>query len=174
MPHDYPDAPNGKDTKAEGEKYQEFIRGLLNPFGIVHWHFGGKHQQFNIGENGQGHEIKLDERCFSRNSPEATGRLSIEVQERKRLDTTWVNSGILRDDNSWLYVQGNYEIVFVFAKNWLRRVYHKLITPDQIHEFRTVRKFYLKIDDALIGAALVIDGRERAPLRRNEKGQWSL
>ena len=174
----YPDAPQGMDTVRAGDRYQEFVRRLLNPHGIAHWHFQGQGEQYTFGENRQGHEIKLDERCFSRNPekiPAPTGRLSIEVQEKTRRENNgWVDSGILRADNSWLYVQGNYEIVFVFAKNWLRRVYHTTITPEDIVQHNgTVRKFYLSIEAALLGAALVLDG-DGTPLRRDEKGRWRL
>lgn len=173
---DYPDAPHGTRTRAVGEKYQEFVRKLLNPWGVTLWHLNDKGLQYSLGENPQGFEIKFDQRCFSRNPDmNCTNRLSIEVQEKTRVaNSTWVNSGILREDNSWMYVQGNYEIVFVFAKNWLRRIYHLKITPEDIHESHgTVRKFYLKIEHALLGAALVLNG-DGSPLRKDEKGQWRL
>ena len=177
-PRDYPDAPERRNTLREGQKYQEFVRKLLNPLGIAHWHYDDREQQYLIGENRQGHEIKLDARCFSRDPdklPPPTGRLSIEVQEKSRkARSEWTDAGILREDNSWLYVQGNYEIIFVFAKNWLRRVYHTTVAPEDIREFNgTVRKFYLPIEHALLGAGLVANG-DGSPLRKDEKGQWRL
>jgi hypothetical protein len=154
---EYPDAPNGADTKKEGEDYQEFVRKLLNPWGITIWNWKDKKQQFAFGENPQGFEIKLDMRCTE------TDRLSIEVQEKtRRNNRDWINSGILRNDNSWIYVQGNYQIIFVFAKNWLRRFYDAKVTPADIHESHgTVRKFYLPMKTARMMAALVIDGDGR-------------
>lgn len=149
----YPDAPHGIDTAAEGDKFQEFVRGLLNPWGVTIWNFQDKQQQFTIGENAQGCEIKLDAGCVK------YGHLSIEIGEKTKLTNwEWVPSGILRQDNSWLYVQGCYEIVFVFAKNWLLRWYKEKVVEDDIHEWRTVKKFYIPIRTAKIMAALVLDG----------------
>ena len=107
--------------------------------------------------------------------PPPTGRLSIELQEKSRkAGERWIDSGILRQDNSWLYVQGNYEIIFIFAKNWLLRVYHTTVAPEDIREFNgTVRKFYLPLEHALLGAGLVVNG-DGSPLRKDEKGQWRL
>jgi hypothetical protein len=181
----YPDAPDGRDTLDEGQKYQEFVKRVLNPWGIVHHHFQDKKQQYAFGENRQGHEIKLDERCFSyepeRRRKKPTNRLSIEVQEKGlRTNMEWIDSGILCRDNSWLYIQGNYEIIFVFAKNWLRRVYNETIAPEDIFEFNgTVRKFYLKLSHAMVGATLILRVMDRSkwigePLRKDEKGQWRL
>lgn len=156
----YPDAPNRADTLKDADAFQEHVRRILNPWGITIWNFAHKHEQYTIGENPQGCEIKLDRRCTE------TGRLSIEIQEKTRRDSpTWINSGILRNDNSWLYVQGNYEIVFVFAKNWLVRWYESKVVEADIHEsYGTVRKFYLPLKTAMICAALVLDGNgQRKP-----------
>lgn len=151
---DYPDAPQGADTRQEGEKFQEFIRQLLNPWGLTMFHFSDKWSQYNIGENPQGCEVKLDKRCTD------TQRLSIEIREKTRASNQqWRESGILRADNSWLYVQGNYHIVFVFAKTWLQLYYEKKITSSDIKESHgTVQKFYIPLHVAMKGAALVLDG----------------
>ena len=63
---------------------------------IILQNMSSQKYQFNIGENLQGFEIKLDTRCTE------TGRMSIEVAEKSRADSTkWTPSGIYREDNSW-------------------------------------------------------------------------
>jgi len=148
-----------KNTFESGDKFAEFAASKLNPFGITTWTFGSHHQQFAIGENGQGVEYKLDNRCTD------TNRLSIEIAEKTDAgNLDWIPSGIMRNDNAWLYVQGNYEIIFVFSKKWLRRVYRKVMrdNPSDVQDWppspeSTVRRFFLKFKTAHAGAALVID-----------------
>jgi hypothetical protein len=152
--NDYPDAPDERDTLREGQAYEDFVARLLAPWGITMHHFRDKTRQCAIGENPQGCEIKLDGPCTR------TGRLSIELEEkRERAQLAWRPSGILRRDNTWLYVQGNYRIVFVFAKIWLLNFYLKNIGDADIEAARgTIRKFYLPLSEALANAALTIDG----------------
>lgn len=107
-----------------------------------------------MGENLQGFEIKLDEPCIR------TGRLSIEMFEKSRDDISlpWSKSGIQRNDNTWLYIQGNREVLFVFPKNLLTRYYNH--NKPQLTEKRgTIQTFYLPIDWAIRNAAKVIDLR---------------
>jgi hypothetical protein len=151
--NEYPDAPQGRRTLKEGKKYEEFVRKLINPWGITMWHHEDKLLQWKVGENRQGCEIKLDNRCTD------TGRLSIEIAEKTLRTKEWVASGIMRQDNSWLYIQGNYQIVFVFSKSWLIRYYEQKVTPADTEEHNgTVRKFYLPLQVAKMCAALVLDG----------------
>lgn len=160
-----------KNTFESGEKFAEFAAKKLNPFGITSWTFGSHHQQFNIGENAQGIEYKLDMPCMR------TSRLSIELYEKTdAANLNWIPSGIFREDNSWLYVQGNYEIIFVFSKKWLRRMYRqRLYASKWSREVivldwppapeSTIRRFFLEFEVAQIGAALVINAQtgERWP-----------
>jgi len=173
---EYPDAPDGADTLKEGIAFQRHVHRILNPWGFTTWDHDDKRLQYTLGENPQGFEIKLDKRCFSRDpAKNPTGRLSIEIAEKtRRANADWIDSGILRTDNSWLYVQGNYEIVFVFPKNWLLRFYCAKVTPADCHEHNgTVRKFYIPLTTALVGAALVLDDAGRAH-GKDKNGQWTL
>ena len=125
--NNYPDAPAKRNTLREGEAYQTFVRQILNRWGFTLWHHESKGLQYSIGENPQGFEIKLDTRCFSHDpTKNPTNRLSIEVAEKtRRQNPEWIPSGILRNDNAWIYVQGNYAITFIFAKNWLLRFFRE-------------------------------------------------
>lgn len=118
---------------------------------IILQNLGSKLYQLKVGENLQGFEIKYDERCTD------TGRLSIEVAEKSRNDSNlrWTPSGIFRDDNTWLYIQGNYNVIYVFAKNWLIR-WHNLKKPKIDSKKGTIRTFYLPFRIADIMAAKVL------------------
>lgn len=131
-------------------EFQDFVCDVLGNEGFVLQNYVSKKWQFDKGENRQGFEIKLDNRCTE------TGRLSIEIAEKSRVsNSAWMKSGIYRDDNSWLYVQGNYNVLFVFAKNWLVR-YHQTKKPDEHESHGTVRKFYLPMSTAEFAAAKTI------------------
>lgn len=146
----YPDAKRPTTFK-EGIEFQDFVCKKLAERHVILQNLASKKYQFEIGENLQGFEIKFDGRCTE------TFRLSIEVAEKSRADMPdWTPSGIMRKDNTWLYVQGNYIKIFVFAKNWLQRVY-KSKSQDDIEDKKTIKTFYLSFQEAEVGAALVID-----------------
>jgi hypothetical protein len=95
-----------------------------------------------VGENLQGFEIKYDSRFLD------TNRLSIEIAEKsKASNPLWVSSGIYRSDNSWLYIQGNYRCIYIFAKSLLIGL-HKSMKYQEDESYGTVRKYYLPLDDA--------------------------
>lgn len=145
----YPDAKTPT-SFSDGMEFQDFVCDVLGNEGFVLQNYVSKKWQFDKGENRQGFEIKLDNRCTE------TGRLSIEIAEKSRVsNSAWMKSGIYRDDNSWLYVQGNYNVLFVFAKNWLLR-YHQEKKPEEHESCGTVRKFYLPISTAEFAAAKTI------------------
>ena len=135
----YPDAKSPTSFQ-DGLEFQDFVCSELAKHGIILQNLSSRKYQFNVGENLQGFEIKQDNMCTK------TGRLSIEVGERSRNDPClqWSDSGILRADNSWLYLHGNYAVIFIFAKNWLIR-YLKEKKPKIDEKFGTIRTFYLPI-----------------------------
>jgi len=47
-------------------------------------------------------------------------QLSIEIAEKTKADNAkFVPSGIYRNDNSWLYIQGNFKTFWIFSKKLL-------------------------------------------------------
>jgi hypothetical protein len=140
-------SPEYKDCKDQnsfqsGLEFQDFVTDyLIREKGLVLTNYSSKYYQFNYGENPQGIEIKLDRRCTD------TGRVSIEVGERSNLDVkTFTPSGILRGDNSWLYIVGNRRIFFIFSNRHLKNYYEK-IHPIVIKDNPlTIEKFYLNFD----------------------------
>jgi hypothetical protein len=123
-------------------EFQDWVCVRLAQDGIVLQNLSSKKYQLAVGENIQGFEIKLDTRCTD------TGRLSIEVAEKSRRDNErWVDSGIWRNDNTWLYIQGNRDLLFVFPKKALQWWYRKR-KPELLDFNGTIRRFFLPMKQA--------------------------
>lgn len=135
------------DSYEIGEKFQDFVCIELAKENIILQNINSKKFQYETGENLQGFEIKYDARCTGDGGTVATNRLSIEIAEKTAAQNKfYIDSGIYRDDNSWLYIHGNYMMFWIFNKKLLRMLhktgrYKEGIMP-------TVKKFYLPIDDA--------------------------
>jgi len=147
----YPDAKSHT-SFGDGIEFQDFVCVELARRGFVVQCFSSKRYQFAVGESLTGAEIKLDTRCTE------TGRLSIEVAEKTRCSLDWVSSGIAKEDNAWLYIQGNRDVLFIFAKNWLCRYFVEK-GPEVVENRPTIRSFFLPIEDAYRYAAKAIDLR---------------
>ena len=147
----YPDAKSNTSFQ-DGLEFQDFVCTKLAEHGIILQNLSSRKYQFNVGENLQGFEIKMDNRCSD------TERLSIEVAEKTRddLSLAWTPSGICREDNSWLYIQGNRDILFIFAKNWLQRYLAKK-NPKIVEKYGTIQTFYLPFAIARIAAVRVME-----------------
>jgi len=105
----------------KGLEYQDFImEKLLENLGIPISNFSSKKYQFSKGENLQGIEIKYDDKY------KKTGNIYIEVAEKSNPNNKeYIPSGIMRNDNSWLYAIGDYSILFIFGKQILKLQYNK-------------------------------------------------
>ena len=110
--------PNYKNCLERGNAYQEFVADVLEKeLSIMLDIYTTKHEQYNIGENKQGIEIKFDDLY------KKTGNLYIEIEEKSNpQNQNFVPSGIFRNDNSWLYLIGDYDEIFIFAKTDLKRL----------------------------------------------------
>lgn len=160
-----PKYPNAKSKTSfqDGLEFQDFVCTKLAEHGIILQNLSSRKYQFEVGENLQGFEIKLDGLCSE------TKRLSIEVAEKTKADPErpWTPSGICREDNSWLYIQGNRDVLFVFGKNWLQRYFSE--KNPKIEEKRgTIRTFYLPFATARVGAVRVMEF-ERVTLRSGHR-----
>ena len=98
-----------------GLLYQDFIVDLLlQTLGLAVVVYSSRLYQMQVGESRTGVEIKHDE-LFAK-----TGNFWIEVGEKAQpREGDFAPSGILRGDNSWLYVIGNYDEVYGFQKTLL-------------------------------------------------------
>jgi len=146
-----------KTSFQDGLEFQDFVCQQLAARGVVLQNLCSKRYQYEVGENLQGFEIKLDNRCCE------TKRLSIEIAEKSRDDLSldWSPSGIMRGDNTWLYIQGNRQILFVFARVMLLNYFHS-VQPEVLEKRGTIRTFYLPFAVARKHAAKVIEFGEAA------------
>ncbi len=148
----YPDADRPT-VFEEGLQFQDFVADLImRELGISITSYSSKKWQVFKGENRQGIEIKLDKRILE------TGNISIEVAEKSRADMpSWTPSGIMRNDNTWLYVQGNTDIIFVFGKQILKRMYVMGYNKKVWQPKPTIQTFLLPIKRAQEVALKVFD-----------------
>jgi hypothetical protein len=102
----------------QGLEYQDFVAEQLYKIGLPIFNYSSQKWQYQKGENKLGVEIKYQE-PFSK-----TGNLWIEIAEKTDpMNTNYIPSGIYRNDNSWLYVTGDYEHIFVFSKKLLKQLF---------------------------------------------------
>lgn len=98
-----------------GIKFQKFVYNVLESMGLVVTKpHKTKEAQFE-GENSIGWEIKCDERMAE------TNNVYIEIAEKSDpKNNSYVKSGIYRDDNSWLWLIGDYSEIYIIQKNLLK------------------------------------------------------
>lgn len=134
-----------------GTRYQDFVVELLwIRRGLPIMQFASREYQIRKGESLTGVEIKNDEKYAE------TGNLWIEVGEKAMpRDGDFAPAGILRGDNSWLYVIGDYRTVFVFAKRNLVLLHEAKRYPVIENARKTSIGFLLPRADARRWAAFV-------------------
>ena len=147
---DYPVINSGhEDSFEEGNAFQDYVCIELAKENIVLQNINSRKFQYEVGENLQGFEIKVDNRFngyYPKDKP-ATNQLSIEIAEKtKASNFNYIPSGIYRGDNSWLYIQGNPKCFYIFSKKTLLGL-HKSGRYKE-HILPTIKKFYLPIEDA--------------------------
>lgn len=100
----------------KGLQYQDFVTDvLISELGISLSTYNSKKYQYTKGENKQGFEIKFDDKY------KTTGNIYIEIAEKSNANNKeYVKSGIYRNDNTWLYLIGDYKNIFVFSKKHLQ------------------------------------------------------
>lgn len=106
--------PYYKEKLEQGLTYQDFVIDELYRHGLPIISYSSKKYQMEVGENKPGFEIKNDQKFHK------TGNLYIEIAEKSSPQiSTWTASGIFRNDNTWLYIIGDYQRIFVFGKSQL-------------------------------------------------------
>lgn len=98
-----------------GLQFQDFcIDAAWTLIGLAVVQYGSRLYQQTLGESRTGVEIKYDQK-FSK-----TGNLWIECSEKaNQRPGNYIESGINRNDNTWLYFIGDYDTIFIFAKTML-------------------------------------------------------
>ena len=109
-----------KEKLEQGLQYQDFVYDEFYKIGITTLSYSSKKYQVEYGENRAGIEIKFDGKT------KETGNIYIEIAEKSNENNNeYYPSGIYRDDNTWLYVIGDYSIIYIFAKKQLKTIYEK-------------------------------------------------
>lgn len=129
-----------KDALEQGRIYQDFVCiELAKAQKLYLQNMSSRKYQNEVGENLQGVEIKLDNRCLE------TKQLSIEIAEKSNRDYHhWFPSGIMRNDNSFMYIQGNFKAFWLFAKRDLKLIHSKKIYA--IRDFNgTLQSYFLPL-----------------------------
>ena len=83
--------------------------------------FYGKNQQYRQGETAAGIEIKCDMKL------QETGNVYIEYQERITKDGEWVDSGILKKDETRYFLIGTVEKFYILPRTKLQSYYNRLV-----------------------------------------------
>lgn len=101
----------------KGMEYQDFLIKPLIQHGLVFQQYASKRYQQEKGESFNGIEVKYDMRMAE------TGNAYIEVAEKSNPNNAeYIKSGIFRDDNTILYVIGDYRYCYVLSKSHLRNI----------------------------------------------------
>ena len=109
-----------KQNYEKGFKYQDFVVEQLYNIGLPIISYSSKEYQCSIGENRNGIEIKFDDRINE------TGNIYIETSEKSNANNPeFVPSGIYRIDNTWLYIIGNYNIMYILGKQLLQHIFER-------------------------------------------------
>ena len=109
------DAGYYQEKLQQGLEFQDLVARELLMRGIVLVGFSSRKFQNQVGENMLGAEIKRDGNFRS------TGNIYIEVAEKSHpSNANYVPSGIMREDNSWLFVIGDERTIYIFPTKYLR------------------------------------------------------
>lgn len=142
-----------RQTKMESAAlYQDFVVDVcFNTLGLAIVMYTSRAYQLTVGESRTGVEIKHDE-MYAR-----TGNLWIECAEKARPRAgDYVPAGIFRGDNSWLYVIGDYDTIYLFSKVLLQGLSASGKWPIQENKTKTSKGFLLKQKDAEKYAAAIL------------------
>lgn len=148
----YPDGDRNT-LYMDGVEFQDFVASIFcRELGLAITQYSSRKYQMLKGESHQGIEIKYDRRMTE------TGNISFEIAEKSRADVdVWTPSGIYRSDNTWLYVQGNYNMIYVFGKVILQLLYEKSYKDKARDVKPTLRAFLVPVEKAREIALLAID-----------------
>jgi hypothetical protein len=103
------------DKLEEGLQFQDVVTKALYQRGIVVIGYASRRFQNEEGENMLGAEIKRDGKFRD------TGNLYIETAEKSHPDRPFfTSSGVFRNDNSWLFVIGDEETIWIFSTKYLQ------------------------------------------------------
>jgi len=117
----------------EGKEYQDFAAIELLKVGISINLLTSEKYQKSHGESLAGIEIKHDRQI------EKYGNIFFETHEKTKAENQFfVESGILRKDNTWIYAIGDYKVLYLLPKKRLQQLYRNQ------HERKTIESYQEK------------------------------
>lgn len=134
----------------EGREYQDFVLDKFLNIGMAIVGYSSYKYQKEKGETSAGIEIKYDKKFKD------TKNLYIEYGEKDPKAKEYVRSGILREDNTWLYAIGDYKTIFIFSKRLLKVLLKSEITKNKHVSTMTSQGYLLREDIAFKYADKVI------------------
>lgn len=141
-----------KPRLAEALEFQDYVAEKLYETGLPLFNYASKKYQCERGENKLGVEIKKDKKFNS------TRNLWIEVSEKSDPSKEcYVTSGIRRNDNTWLYVIGDEQVIFIFPKRFLVKLLESNRYKIIENGTKTSKGFLLPEKDARKYAAKIIE-----------------
>ena len=106
----------------KGCRFEEYVSSEFRKHGVE---LGMQYNEYQWhGENLFGLEIKNDEVFKS------TGNLYIEYYERHDISKSWNKTGILKEDNTKVFLIGTYDNYFIILKEVLIDIYNRLKQND--------------------------------------------
>lgn len=102
-------------------RFEVYVDYMFSQLGYDIGLFYGKNQQYMQGETKAGIEIKCDMKL------QKTGNVYIEYQERITKDGEWVDSGILKKDETRYYLIGTVEEFYILPRSKLQSYYNRLV-----------------------------------------------
>ncbi len=131
-----------EERRKEGNEFEDFVSMELAREGLVVGSYSSRKYQIKFGENILGAEIKRDGKFRE------TKNLYIEIAEKSHANNpSYVTSGILRKDNSWLFIIGDEKKFFLFSKKLLKKLIDE--NPQYLRvQTRTSKGILLPVIDA--------------------------
>lgn len=109
----------------KGQEFETWVENEFKKYGVELGFYHDETGQFS-GENAYGIEIKHDMMLCK------TGNVYIEYQERLKSNKPWVNSGILKQDNSQYWLIGDMRQYVIIKKIDLINIYKRLLNGNII------------------------------------------
>lgn len=106
-----------EDDIRQGEEYQDFIQHELAKRGMTFLCNTSRKYQWQEGESFGGLEIKYDRLMYK------TGNVFIETEAESKDKTHFIEGGIYKKDNAWLFLIGDYKEAFLFSKYQLQKMW---------------------------------------------------
>lgn len=127
-----------------GLEYQDYVFDqlrVMDGMPIFLGAYSSVKYQCGKGESPSGLEIKYDAKF------KETGNLFIETAEKSYAEqVSFHPSGAMSEDNSWLYLIGDYDEAFIFSKNLLRALCRKDNPAIKYRELPTSQGYLFPLD----------------------------